>query len=503
MTKLISQNIVSSIEASTTSQHDEERDPVQFWLKRLSPNAQKSYGRWFKIWFEWLKTKPGYENVTPKDLVERQINATGRERYVLLDLLQEYCNTLNLARRSIVQAYTSGRSFFAHNRAELPGDKTFEIHGKKPPAESRLTIDDVTRIINAANLRDRSLLLVKWQGMLDTEGVCYVNEKLSGDVVSEIKAGKDIIMLKIPGRKATKNEKKFYTFVGRDAIEALKKYFDEVRGWPASGEPIWISKLQKPLTPNMVGDNYRNLCRRVGLIPQEGQAKGDVSVRYGFGVHEFRDVARTLLHTHAKAQGFDTDAAEFFMGHTSSLDQMKYDKFYEDKAYMTRQYRLAEPHLNIISNPPSAAASTNEATVKAALATLKAVSGDRLPEEKWMEIEERLLARVYQVRKMTVTSAQIGSMLREMVAGAGIIGFGETEAPHRIHEKHARRGKKTKTARRTGRTAPNGGIPIESPFQTRIVGEQELVPLLDQGWEVIRELASGKIIVRRSNHLDE
>jgi hypothetical protein len=113
------------------------------------------------------------------------------------------------------------RSFFAHNRAELPGDKTFIIRGKKPPAESRLTITDVTRVINAANLRDRSLLLVRWQGMLDTEGICYVNEKLSHHVVSDIKAGKDLIALTIPGRKAT--------YIGRDAIEALK-YFNEVRG---------------------------------------------------------------------------------------------------------------------------------------------------------------------------------------------------------------------------------------------------------------------------------
>jgi hypothetical protein len=57
--------------------------------------------------------------------------------------------------------------------------------------------------------------------------------------------------------------------------------------------------------------------------------------------------------------------------------------------------------------------------------------------------------------------------------------------------------------RRAHRAAHNGGMPIESPFQTRIISEQELVPLLDQGWEVIRELASGKIIVRRPNGLDE
>jgi len=478
-----------------------ERDPVDFWLSRLSLNAQKSYGRWFNIWLKWLRTKPGYEDVRPKDLVERQVNAAGRDRYVLLDLLQEYCNTLNLAKRSIVQAYTSVRSFFAHNRADLPSDKTFRIRGKKPPAESRLTITDVIRIINAATLRDRSLLLVKWQGILDTEGICYVNEKLSHHIINEVKAGKDLVMLTIPGRKSTENEKPFYTFIGRDAIEALKKYFNEVRGWPANHEPIWLTKLGGPLTTMMVGDNYRNLCRRVGIIPQKVEAKGDASVRYGFGLHEFRDVARTMLHTRAKAQGFDTDAAEFFMGHTSSLDQMKYDKFYEDRAYMTQQYRLAEPYLNIISAPPSAAASTDEAAIKAALGTLKALSGDKIPEEKWMEIEQNFLVRTR--NQVWASSGQIGRVLREEMAKVGFVGISQTEAPHRIREKPRERRKGRRVTRRTRRTALNGGMAVESPYQTRIVSEEELVPLLDQGWDVVRELASGKIIVRRPNGLDE
>jgi hypothetical protein len=50
------------------------------------------------------------------------------------------------------------------------------------------------------------------------------------------------------------------------------------------------------------------------------------------------------------------------------------------------------------------------------------------------------------------------------------------------------------------RTERNGGSPL---FETRIVSEEELVPLLNTGWDVVKELASGKIIVRRSNSIDE
>jgi len=57
--------------------------------------------------------------------------------------------------------------------------------------------------------------------------------------------------------------------------------------------------------------------------------------------------------------------------------------------------------------------------------------------------------------------------------------------------------------KKTRRTARNGGTPLDAPYETRIVSEEELVPLLDQGWDVVRELASGKVIVRRQNGLDE
>ena len=53
------------------------------------------------------------------------------------------------------------------------------------------------------------------------------------------------------------------------------------------------------------------------------------------------------------------------------------------------------------------------------------------------------------------------------------------------------------------RTARNGGAPLDTPYETQIVSEEELIPLLAQGWDVVRELASGRIIVRRHNGLDE
>ena len=93
---------------------------------------------------------------------------------------------------------------------------------------------------------------------------------------------------------------------------------------------------------------WLQLVRRAGLIPQE-HAK-ETGTRYGYNTHEMRDVARSLLHTHGKADGLDQDCVELWLGH--EIDPLHYNKFYLDREYVQHQYCLAEKFLNIISNPP-------------------------------------------------------------------------------------------------------------------------------------------------------
>jgi hypothetical protein len=40
-------------------------------------------------------------------------------------------------------------------------------------------------------------------------------------------------------------------------------------------------------------------------------------------------------------------------------------------------------------------------------------------------------------------------------------------------------------------------------FETRIVTEKELVPHLDEGWDLVKELRSGKIVVKRLLQLED
>ncbi len=91
---------------------------------------------------------------------------------------------------------------------------------------------------------------------------------------------------------------------------------------------------------------WLRLTKRAGLIPRRGGVRG---TQYGYGSHEMRDLAKSLLHTYAKKDGFDMDCCDFWLGHT--IDKLGYDKFYQDKEYVKKQYLIAEKYLNIISIP--------------------------------------------------------------------------------------------------------------------------------------------------------
>ena len=99
----------------------------------------------------------------------------------------------------------------------------------------------------------------------------------------------EIIRVDIPKRK--KNNQPYYTFIAGDALEALKRY---LASRTDKLECLWPSKLDKPMTRISYYNSFATLCRRIGLIPKK-QGRG-TGTRYGYPVHEMRDLARSLWH---------------------------------------------------------------------------------------------------------------------------------------------------------------------------------------------------------------
>lgn len=63
---------------------------VKHWLDKVTPGYQVVRRSWFKISLCWLRKQNGWEKATPESLLSNQEKAVGRDRYVILDLIQKH-----------------------------------------------------------------------------------------------------------------------------------------------------------------------------------------------------------------------------------------------------------------------------------------------------------------------------------------------------------------------------------------------------------------------------
>jgi hypothetical protein len=113
---------------------------MEFWLSRLDPDTRKADRSHFNRWMKWLTTQPGWENLSPRDVLVRELES--EDSYLVLDMLQRYVNTLVLRKSSKRKAYSVVRSFFLHNRCALPQDPSFHVRGDKPSVQGKLSASD-------------------------------------------------------------------------------------------------------------------------------------------------------------------------------------------------------------------------------------------------------------------------------------------------------------------------------------------------------------------------
>jgi len=246
--------------------------------------------------------------------------------------------------------------------------KSFTFHSTALPVQGKLTSTIIREVVGGLPLRWRSLFLVKYQALLDTKRLAWVNVNCAEQVTRQLREGRKIIRIDLPcGRKKNAGDREgmYFTYFGRDAAESLTRYFNEIRGWPSPGQAIWVWQKEdynprsrspnrdkiSPLNRSAVSMKWVRLMRQTNNIPRQ-KGTGQGRVRYGVNLHEFRDVATTELHVKAKGKGLDMDCVKFWCGQVGQLDPLKYDKFFKDQNYVEKQYLIAEPFLNIESGTP-------------------------------------------------------------------------------------------------------------------------------------------------------
>jgi hypothetical protein len=264
-----------------------------------------------------------------------------------LDAIKAYVLAIRRRHATIQLAHASIRSFLIHNRVTLPRDATLNIRAALPPVERALTIPDIRRLIGLAVEPYHSMILMKWGAIADTQGLIDISQNHAATLVKALHEKADICKLTMPGRKKKRNAEGFYTYAHPEALASLREYFDRERGWPKKGEPVWVygTKLHKGKAVKTRGfeEAWLRLLKDAKLIPEE--RTNDPGNRYGYGIHNTRDLAISELAT---VPGFNYLCAKFWAGH--EIDPLKYNEFYKTKpAYVDEQYRLAVAHLALLN----------------------------------------------------------------------------------------------------------------------------------------------------------
>ncbi|MCW3991185.1 MAG: site-specific integrase [Candidatus Bathyarchaeota archaeon] len=265
----------------------------------------------------------------------------GEERYRVLDLVQEFVGEREGRQRSKSFVYSAIRSFFMHNRVDLPRDRSFKVRSEAPNVVGDLTVDEVRRVLYSCNECYRAVFLCMFQGGMGGGELIHWSDRGWSSLYDRLRRGLHPVRVDLPGRKQRRNRSPFYTFLGRDAVDALKVWLRVRLG---DAEAIFINQFGAPLDEHSLRMYWTDHLKRLGIVEQPPDA--GPSTRYGKNPHELRDLFRTRW----QKSGAAAEAAEFFMGHV--IDPNEYNKAFRDEDYAAGEYLKAEPWLNILSEDP-------------------------------------------------------------------------------------------------------------------------------------------------------
>lgn len=379
------------------------------------------------------------------------------------------------------------RSFYKHN-----GKRDLELEdysrsswerGKRP--ERVPARDEAYHMAEGSDLRDKALILCAVQSGLRN---ATLRALTFGDIRDQVESDAPIITVHVTPRlkervpEACKENVEHFAFFGKKATEALRAYLEErkrVRVYVDAGtkkevrlggplrddEPLFRSHSNvpdanarsQPITEDALQRLVKKAARKAGV-------KEWKDVRF----HSLRKTFKAVLDAGYKAGGgqLADDDKEYLMGHVLPTQKAPYHNA-NVKVLQERYVKL---------DWEAEAGTPEEAAKRAVMAVIKAQYGDKLPTEKLGELERIL--------PMTTTADEMAKKAMTLLRAAS-------------RDEQAKPSQTEKQRRVRSRTARNGGTPLRTPFESRIVQEHELVPLLNEGWDVVKELIGGKIILRR------
>ncbi len=236
------------------------------------------------------------------------------------------------------------RSFYKRN-GFLINIKSPKAAPKKENRKMTLTPKEVKLLVDhAPTLRDRAIILFMFQGGFDVSTICSLNY---GDVKRGLENDEVPLLVEVVRQK---DEVEYFTFVGHDAVEALKAYLNERE---SKGEKLtWNSPLfakegskklkYERIRPHNIQNMLRRTAIKAGLIKEEDLENIDLNP---CRPHALRASFSTIL----RLNGFDPLLVEFMMGH-----RIPYNGAYliPPPEKVRQMYAEVEPQLSISNRHP-------------------------------------------------------------------------------------------------------------------------------------------------------
>lgn len=331
---------------------------VKFWEGRVGKGTFDTYRSAFGAFMRWLPENGGHLAVYgPNELIQYQKETDNGSRYDVLDLVQTWAQGLRTpsgvdCRVSYKKScYSAVRSFFAHNRAPLPRDP-YTLRSETPGYEGDLTVENIRDVALASKPLYRAIFLSMFQGGMDIQSFLWWNqhgwEDLRRDLQDEYV---DVVKIRIPFRKM--NRKPFCTFVGGDALKAIRDYLptrptrEEARAKherDGKQEPfyyaIFYTQFKTPIQKVTLQHYWIDRLDKLGLIKRK-TGRGH---RYGKNLHEMRDVFRSQW----EKSPAKTSVGEYMMGH--KVDPLEYNKAHKDEKWVKREVRKGLPLIQIMTS---------------------------------------------------------------------------------------------------------------------------------------------------------
>lgn len=333
----------------------ENSDAVKSWMRRLrSKETREKFLFLFTKYFKWVQKQGRFS--TPDALLEhKQTAQNDKDRYLHIDLVEDYFAEVNLSGPQEKSAYTAIRSFYKHNKAALPSySLNFKQKTLKPVVTQQpITLDELKTLLATAGPREKAFLLVMLQGGIDRSTLAeyfnvYAWPQITKQLGSEDPENWDLSRLPIRiNLTRVKTRVEYYTFLSVDAVKALQQWFNVRKTLTGAlmrdGEAIFLTPQRNPLRKESISSIFNRLSFASGLESRKyGKAS---SIRYRFHAHELRDTFRSAC----TVAGVAFPVAEFLIGH--SIDKLGYDKSPEVyPEHFRREYAKVEAMLNIFSS---------------------------------------------------------------------------------------------------------------------------------------------------------